>query len=79
MTTPFVFCGAAEQRPVTLSPREQQVLDLIVQGLLTKEIAARLFLAESTVKVVIGRIYVKLRVRNRAEAVRVAMERGGGR
>lgn len=63
-----------EPRPVTLSPRERQVLDLVVAGLLNKEIAARLFLTEGTVKVITGRLYRKLNVRNRAEAVRWAME-----
>lgn len=75
----LIAAEPAQQRPSTLSPREQQVLALLVEGLLTKEIAAQLSLAESTVKAFIGRAYVKLGVRNRAEAVRVALERGGGR
>lgn len=62
-----------EPQPVTLSPRERQVLDLLVVGLLNKEIAAKLFLAEGTVKAIAGRLYAKLNVRNRAEAVRAAI------
>lgn len=64
-------------RTIALTPRERQVLDLVAQGLLNKEIAARLGIAQGTVKEIISWIYIKLRVRNRAEAVRWAMENRG--
>jgi ATP/maltotriose-dependent transcriptional regulator MalT len=59
----------------TLSRREQDVLDLLVQGATNREIAKALFLSEATVKVHLRRIYAKLGVRSRTEAVLRALER----
>jgi DNA-binding NarL/FixJ family response regulator len=58
----------------TLSPREREVLALLVDGLQNKEIAARLVVSERTVKFHVASILSKLDVPNRAAAVRVAME-----
>ncbi len=52
-----------------LSPREQEVLDLLAQGLIYKEIADRLGVSYETVHTYIRRIYEKLQVRTRTEAV----------
>jgi DNA-binding NarL/FixJ family response regulator len=52
-----------------LAPREQQVLDLVARGYVTKEIADQLQLSIPTVKTYIRRIYEKLHVRSRGEAV----------
>ena len=52
-----------------LAPREQQVLALITQGFMTKEIADQLQISVPTIKTYIRRIYEKLHVRSRAEAV----------
>jgi DNA-binding NarL/FixJ family response regulator len=52
-----------------LSEREQQVLDLLVQGLIYKEIAEKLQISYETVHTYIRRIYEKLQVRTRTEAV----------
>jgi DNA-binding NarL/FixJ family response regulator len=52
-----------------LAPREQQVLDLIVQGHVTKEIAGQLQVSIPTIKTYIRRIYEKLHARSRGEAV----------
>ncbi|MCX7821757.1 MAG: substrate-binding domain-containing protein [Brevinematales bacterium] len=54
-------------REFALSPREKDVLKLWMQGYQIKEIAATLFIAESTVKIHIGSIYSKLDVKNKAE------------
>ncbi len=52
-----------------LSEREQQVLDLLSHGLMYKEIAEKLNLSYETVHTYIRRIYEKLQVRTRTEAV----------
>lgn len=54
---------------VSLSDREFHVLELLAQGLLYKEIAARMDITEGTVKQHIHRIYGKMHVSNRTEAV----------
>ena len=63
------------QTPV-LSPRENEVLNFIAQGLSIPAIAAELYLAPSTVKTHVQRLYEKLGVTDRAAAVAAAMRRG---
>ncbi|MCC6541357.1 MAG: response regulator transcription factor [Flavobacteriales bacterium] len=53
-----------------LSEREKQVLDGLAAGLQYKEIAAKLELSTETVRVHVRRIYSKLQVRGRMEAIR---------
>ncbi|MGW0859081.1 response regulator [Streptomyces sp. NPDC002690] len=55
-----------------LTPRERQILDLIGEGLTNREIAARLFLAEKTVKNRISAILAKLGVGRRIQAAMLA-------
>ena len=52
-----------------LSPREQEVLDLLARGYLYKEIAERLNISVPTVNTYVRRMYEKLQVRSRAQAV----------
>jgi DNA-binding NarL/FixJ family response regulator len=52
-----------------LSPREHEVLDLLARGYLYKEIAEALGISVPTVNTYIRRIYEKLHVRSRAQAV----------
>jgi DNA-binding NarL/FixJ family response regulator len=59
----------------SLSSRERQILALVVMGLTNQEIAARMFLAESTVKSHLSSAYSKLGVRSRSEAVAVILDR----
>ena len=59
-----------------LSNREKEVLRLLAQGLDNKEIAARLFIAEQTVKNHVSVIYSKLGVHDRVQALRKADEIG---
>jgi len=58
-----------------LSEREQQVLDLLSQGLIYKEIAEKLQISYETVHTYIRRIYEKLQVRTRTEAVAKFLQR----
>ncbi len=64
----------AARGPDTLSEREREVLALLVEGLMNKEIARRLLVTERTVKFHVASILAKLDVPNRAAAVRVALE-----
>jgi DNA-binding NarL/FixJ family response regulator len=59
-----------------LSVREKEVLKLTAQGSSNKEIAADLFISDTTVKAHMRNILEKLRVKNRAEAVGVAIAKG---
>ncbi len=52
-----------------ISSRELEILDMLSQGFLNKEIADKLFIAVGTVKQHIYKIYKKLHVQNRVEAV----------
>jgi RNA polymerase sigma factor (sigma-70 family) len=65
----FQRSAAAEAQSESLSEREQQVLDLLSQGLMYKEIADKLSISYETVHTYIRRIYEKLQVRTRTEAV----------
>jgi LuxR family maltose regulon positive regulatory protein len=60
--------GGRRPRGTTLSRREEEVLDLIAQGLTNKEIGTTLFISEATAKVHVRHILEKLGVRSRTEA-----------
>lgn len=60
--------GAIETRRV-LSQREREVMELLVRGARDREIAAQLFISESTVKFHINNILAKLKVKTRVQAV----------
>jgi DNA-binding NarL/FixJ family response regulator len=62
--------------PPELTEREVEVLQLIGRGRSNGEIAAELFLSETTVKTHVTRIFTKLRLRDRAQAVVLAYETG---
>jgi DNA-binding NarL/FixJ family response regulator len=59
-----------------ISPREEEVLQLVVDGLGTGEIAARLFISQKTVKNHLASIYDKLDARDRTQAVLTAVRMG---
>jgi len=65
----FTKPAAAIQPTENLSPREQEVLDCLSKGFLYKEIAEKLGISYETVHTYIRRIYEKLQVRTRTEAV----------
>lgn len=59
-----------------LTSREQEVLELLAEGLPNKAIAARLGISDQTVKFHVASISAKLGATNRTEAVRLALRRG---
>ena len=65
----FQHTAATAQSTENLSEREQQVLDCLSRGLMYKEIAEKLGISYETVHTYIRRIYEKLQVRTRTEAV----------
>jgi DNA-binding CsgD family transcriptional regulator len=72
--------GTAVETPVTsasvpavrLSPREQEVLQLVSEGYSNSMIAGRLHLSENTIKTYVENLLTRLNARNRAEAVATA-------
>jgi DNA-binding NarL/FixJ family response regulator len=65
----FQKAAPSTQPTENLSTREQEVLDCLSQGFLYKEIAEKLGISYETVHTYIRRIYEKLQVRTRTEAV----------
>jgi DNA-binding NarL/FixJ family response regulator len=76
LTVPTVLGRQIAPRP--LSHREKQILSLVVQGRTNREIAGKLFLAESTVKTHLSSAFRKLDARSRAEAVTRVMNPENG-
>ncbi|MFJ8161715.1 response regulator [Streptomyces sp. NPDC096136] len=80
LITEFSRLGAprapSRARIQDLTERETEVLSLIAQGLSNAEIAGHLVLAEQTVKTHVGRILVKLGLRDRTQAAVFAYETG---
>ena len=69
VTQSFLKTGPSPKSTENLSEREQEVLDCLSQGFLYKEIADKLGISYETVHTYIRRIYEKLQVRTRTEAV----------
>ena len=65
----FFQSGPSSSEANELSAREVEVLDLLAKGHLIKEIADRLNISFGTVRTYIRRIYEKLHVHSRAQAV----------
>jgi two-component system, NarL family, response regulator DevR len=65
-----------EPSPEPLSPQQIVILRLVAQGLSSREIATQLYLSENTVKGYVQEILHRLGVKNRTEAVMVAVKQG---
>jgi DNA-binding NarL/FixJ family response regulator len=63
-------------RNLRITEREREILKLVADGLSNKTIAARLGIAERTVKFHVGEILARLGAGNRAQAVAIAQQRG---
>lgn len=70
-TTPAAVPGLAE-----LTERETEVLEAMARGMSNAEIAEALYVGETTVKTHVGRVLMKLGVRDRVQAVVAAYESG---
>ena len=75
VSDPFVP-DAERVRQLGITPRELEILEAIAAGLSTREIAARLFVSENTVKTHSSRLFDKLNARRRTQAVQIAKEAG---
>jgi DNA-binding NarL/FixJ family response regulator len=75
VTQSFQRAGPSSSPTENLSEREQEVLDCLSQGLIYKEIADKLGISYETVHTYIRRIYEKLQVRTRTEAVAKFLKR----
>jgi DNA-binding NarL/FixJ family response regulator len=75
----FQTAPAAKNEDHNLTPREKQILELLVKGGLYKEIAWDLGIGVETVRTHLHNIYAKLHVRTRTEAVVKYLGHGGDR
>ena len=72
---PFVI-NTVRQQQLGITARELEILMAIAEGLSTREIAAKLFVSENTVKTHSSRLFDKLNAKRRTQAVQIAKEAG---
>lgn len=73
---PLLAQIAGTEESAELSPRENEVLKLVADGLENKQIARELGISEATVKTYLKNVFGKLGARGRAEAVAIGLRRG---
>lgn len=71
----FVFNQRAREE-LGITPRELEILGLVAKGLSNREIAAKLFVSENTVKTHCRRTFEKLGAKRRTQAVQLGREMG---
>jgi DNA-binding CsgD family transcriptional regulator len=64
--------GGKDSRVIKLTRRETEVLSLVLEGMSSKEVAEALYCSKRTVDFHLARIYAKLQVSNRVQAMRRA-------
>jgi DNA-binding CsgD family transcriptional regulator len=75
MDGPFVL-NAGKLKEVGLTAREHEILALIAQGLSNREIGEKLFVSENTVKTHSSRLFEKMQVNRRVQAVQKGKDLG---
>lgn len=73
---PHDSCATPAHPAVDLTPRERQIVKLVVEGCSNQQIAARLRIRPQTVKNQLSAIYAKSGVRNRLQLAVFALRRG---
>lgn len=68
--------NASQVEALGVTPRELEILELIASGLSNREIAAKLFVSENTVKTHSSRLLDKLGAKRRTQAVQVGKQEG---
>lgn len=76
LAQPRVLDASARARLGSLTPRELETLTLLARGLTNAELAEQLYVSETTVKTHVGRVLMKLGLRDRVQAVIYAYETG---
>jgi DNA-binding NarL/FixJ family response regulator len=76
VATPPPGAARSNEHLSELTERELEVFELIARGCSNREIAEQLFLSEATVKTHVTRIFAKLELRDRVQAVVLADELG---
>lgn len=74
-TQPFAV-NEERLRELSITKRELEILELIAQGMSNREIAEKLFVSENTVKTHSSRLFDKLSVKRRTQAVQIGKEMG---
>jgi DNA-binding CsgD family transcriptional regulator len=72
---PFVADDRKKEN-LGITPRELEILELIARGMSNREIAAKLFVSENTVKTHSSRVFDKLGAKRRTQAVQLGKEFG---
>ena len=74
--TPLPSVDPKRRQELGITPREFEILELIAQGMSNREIAAKLFVSENTVKTHSSRVLDKLGAKRRTQAVQMGKELG---
>ncbi len=74
--TPAPTVDPRRREQLGITPREFEILELIAQGMSNREIAAKLFVSENTVKTHSSRVLDKLGAKRRTQAVQMGKELG---